>query len=225
MTKNDKTASLEYERWYQAHKDYQLIAGIDEAGRGAWAGPVAAGAVCLPLARADLSEVLEGVRDSKIMTRLQRERLVEVIQTTALAWGVGSASSTEIDDIGIVPATKLAMQRALDQLLEHEGAVQPQCLFLDSMAWDDCAFDCDRVNIRKGDRHSLSIAAASVLAKVWRDEHMRQMEAEHPGYEFAAHKGYGTAKHRAALKLHGPTTIHRMYYKPLQDLTRSADMN
>ncbi len=225
MTKNDKTASLEYERWYQRHKGYQYIVGIDEAGRGAWAGPVAAGAVCLPLARPDLSNALAGVRDSKTMTPLQRERLVEIIQATALAWGVGSASSTEIDDLGIVLATKLAMQRALDQLLAHEGAVQPDCLFLDSMAWDECTYNCNRVNIRKGDRHSLSVAAASVLAKIWRDEHMRQMEAEHPGYKFAAHKGYGTAKHQAALKLHGPTTIHRMYYKPLQDLTQSVDVN
>lgn len=215
-----KTAGLTYEYWY-FERGYPYIVGIDEAGRGAWAGPVSAGAVCLPLDNPDLLEHLKGVRDSKEMTPRQRTRQVEQIKSIAIAWGVGSASSLEIDQMGIVPATKQAMQRAVDAMIHDFPGFAPDCLFLDSMTWEEAAVPCRQVNIRGGDKHSLSVAAASVLAKTWRDDHMRELEQQYPGYDFALHKGYGTPKHRAALQAKGASPVHRMYYKPLQALNTS----
>lgn len=211
-----KTASLTHERQYLLF-GCQSIVGIDEAGRGAWAGPVSAGAVCLPLQNEKaLTTTLQGVRDSKQMTPRQRASLVDKIKSTATAWGVGSASSTEIDMLGIVPATKLAMARALSMLTTHFPHFQPDCLFLDSMPWPEAPINCRLVSIVKGDQHSLTIAAGSVLAKVWRDEHMRELEQQYPGYDFAVHKGYGTAKHQVALKSLGPSPVHRLSYAPVR---------
>lgn len=212
-----KTASLTYEDWY-LRQGFIRIVGIDEAGRGAWAGPVAAGTVCLPISDASLPELLRGVRDSKEMTARQRHILVEQIKSVAVAWGVGSATSTEIDDLGIVPATKLAMIRATEAMMRDFSGFSPDCLFLDSVNWDNAPVACKQVNIRGGDKLSLSVAAASVLAKTWRDDHMRELEQQYPGYDFALHKGYGTTRHRAAIAQQGPSPIHRMYYKPLQAL-------
>lgn len=212
-TRKRKTASLIHERNY-----YQMgcktIFGIDEAGRGPWAGPVAAGAVALPLNRNDLQKALAGVRDSKLMTPLQRETLVDTIKEVAIAWGIGHASAREIDDMGIVPATKTAMQRALANALADNN-LEPDCLFLDYMLWPERR-DIPQVSIVSGDQHSLSIACASVLAKVWRDEFMLELDAEFPQYSFAKHKGYGTTEHRQALEQYGPTEFHRQYFKPIQ---------
>lgn len=223
---SSKTAGLTYEHWYWNHNNpqyrFRCITGIDEAGRGAWAGPVAAGAVCLPPASADdsrLLDVLAGVRDSKTLSARQRESLVDQIKTTAIAWGVGSASSTEIDDMGINKATKLAMARALQGMQARFSGFEPDCLFLDSVPWPEAPLSCHRVNIRGGDRLSLSVAAASILAKVWRDEVMQEMDAEFPGYGFAVHKGYGTATHKAALAQNGPSGVHRFCYRPVKELT------
>jgi ribonuclease HII len=210
-----RTASLMYEHQYWESGCHKII-GLDEAGRGTWAGPVTAGAVCLPLDRKDLSKVLAGVRDSKQMTPRQRSTLVERIKEVALAWGVGSASSAEIDEFGIVPATKLAMGRALEMT-----KLQPDCLFLDSLAWPE--INLPQISLVKGDTRSLTIAAASVIAKVWRDNTMRELESQYPQYGFAVHKGYGTAKHQAALKQYGPCAIHRMTFAPLRALTKSGD--
>ena len=192
----------------------RTIFGIDEAGRGPWAGPVAAGAVALPLSRKDLNKALAGVRDSKMMTPLQRAALVDTIKEVALAWGIGHATAREIDEMGILPATKTAMQRALDNALE-DSDLEPDCLFLDYMLWPERR-DIPQVSIVSGDQHSLSIAAASVLAKVWRDEFMLELDAEFPHYGFAKHKGYGTTEHRLALEKYGATEFHRQYYKPIQ---------
>ena len=211
-----KTASLRHEKNYYAH-GCKYIFGMDEVGRGPWAGPVTVGAVCLPVMRKDLLQKLEGVRDSKDMTPLQRSTLDQKIKDVALAWGIGSVSAKEIDEIGINPATKVAMQRALDQALQG-AEIEPDCLFLDYVLWPERR-DIPQVSIIGGDRHSLSIAAASVLAKVSRDEYMIEMDAKYPQYGFALHKGYGTAKHQAALEEYGPSPIHRMYYKPLQALS------
>lgn len=210
-----KTAALVYEHFYYRVKGYRCIVGLDEAGRGAWAGPVSAGAVCLPLEADDLLEQLRGVRDSKEMTARQRGILVEQVKLVANAWGVGSASSTEIDAMGINAATLLAMERALDALMQH---ATPDCMLLDTIKWESAPIDCEQVHIKKGDKQSLTIAAASVLAKTWRDDHMRELEQHYPGYEFAAHKGYGTAKHRNALKQWGPSPVHRRCYRPIQAL-------
>jgi ribonuclease HII len=209
----NKTASLMYEHQFQQSGCHKIM-GFDEVGRGTWAGPVAAGAVCLPLDRKDLSKVLKGVRDSKQMTPRQRTTLVNNIKEIALAWGVGSASSTEIDNLGIVTATKLAMQRAFEM-----ANFQPDCLMLDSLAWPEMKFP--QICLTKGDTLSLSIAAASVVAKVWRDEFMTTFDEQYPQYEFGVHKGYGTAKHQAALRTFGPSPIHRMSFAPIRNLSQT----
>lgn len=214
-TRKQKTASLIHERNYYK-MGCKVIFGIDEAGRGPWAGPVSAGAVALPLQRNDLNKALAGVRDSKEMTPLQRETLVDTIKEVALAWGIGHTTAKEIDEMGIVPATKTAMQRALANALEDTD-LEPDCLFLDYMLWPERR-DIPQVSIVSGDKHSLSIASASVLAKVWRDNFMLELDAEFPVYGFAKHKGYGTADHRRALEQYGPTEFHRQYYKPIQML-------
>ncbi len=215
--KKPKTARLDYEhRFYAA--GFRHIVGIDEAGRGAWAGPVTAGAVCLPITTPDLTEQLLGVRDSKTMTARQRGLLVENIKTVATAWGVGCAASAEIDTIGIVPATKLAMRRALEHMQHQYPAFTPDCLFLDTMRWDDSELPYQQEHILKGDQHSLSVAAASVIAKTWRDAYMRDLVEDYPDYGFEAHKGYGTLRHVTALKQCGITPEHRLCYRPIREL-------
>jgi ribonuclease HII len=188
------------------------LAGLDEAGRGAWAGPVSAAAVILPHTQyADLCTRLKGVRDSKQMTPRQRFAWAVTIRRIALAWSVGFASQTEIDAMGILPATRLAMQRALAQL-----ALPPQHLLLDAVRLPAVALP--QTVLIKGDVHSLSIAAASVLAKTARDELLIAWEQEYPGYGFARHKGYGTAAHRQALQDKGPCPLHRFSFAPIRDL-------
>jgi ribonuclease HII len=195
-----KTPGLQLEQaLWQA--GIQYIGGIDEAGRGAWAGPIMAGAVVLPNA-ARIQLTLAGVRDSKLMTPRQRERWAQEIQAAALAWAVGMVSAAEIDQIGILPANRLAMRRAIEGL-----AIPPQHYLFDFIHWKDCPYPGER--LVKGEMHSLSIAAASVLAKTARDAWMRQIDAQFPGYGFAQHKGYGTAAHRAAIHQLGLCPIHR----------------
>jgi ribonuclease HII len=175
------------------------VAGLDEAGRGAWAGPVAAAAVILP-ANPSLTRILNRVRDSKLMTPLVRETWAPRIKEYALGWGLGFASSEEIDKLGILPATKLAALRALQNLV-------PDYLLTDFLLFRE--IDLPQTALVKGDQRSLSVAAASVLAKTARDELMRSLESEYPGYGFFQHKGYGTHNHQAALKKLGQTAIHR----------------
>jgi ribonuclease HII len=205
------TAPLDQERAL-AEQSYRLIAGIDEAGRGAWAGPVCAGAVILPLERTDLETVLHGVTDSKQLSPKRRETLLETIRATALSEGVGSASAAEIDALGIVPATRLAMGRAIQAL-----SLAPEALLLDYVALPEV--DLPQRSLPKADRCCLSVAAASILAKVTRDCWMVALEERHPGYGFPLHKGYGTAAHRAALKRLGPSPVHRMSWAPLRALS------
>lgn len=197
--------SFEFSLWQSG---VSLVAGLDEAGRGAWAGPVAAAAVILSPA-ADLVERLSGVRDSKQMTPRQRGVWAEKIQAAALAWGVGFATAQEIDAVGILPATRLAMQRALAGL-----GVAPDHLLLDAVRLPAVALP--QTPLIKGDCRVLSIAAASVLAKTARDRWMEKLEIEIPGYYFARHKGYGTAAHRAALAGLGPCEQHRKSFKPIR---------
>lgn len=194
----------------------RCIIGIDEAGRGAWAGPVFAGAVMLPLDRSDLTNLLAGVRDSKQMTARSRGLLIAAIKMYALAWGVGSAEHHEIDALGIVPATCLAMKRALDQAISR-APTPADFLLLDSIKCADLStWGYPYTAMIKGDRLSLSIAAASVLAKVSRDDHMREMHLLYPNYGFNIHKGYGTAKHQMAIHEYGACAIHRMSFAPLR---------
>jgi ribonuclease HII len=181
------------------------VAGVDEAGRGALAGPVAAAAVILPADPA-LGVALAGVRDSKQMTPEGRAFWAARIKETASAWGVGLASAEEIDSLGILPATLLAARRSLDAL-----PLPPQHLLLDYIQLPGVPFP--QLSLVKGDARSLSIAAASVLAKTARDALLCELDARFPDYGFAAHKGYGTARHCAALVRLGPCEIHRLSFK------------
>ena len=217
--RSPKTASLRHERKY-FKLGYRHIIGIDEAGRGPWAGPVSAGAVCLPLDQPDLPKVLKGVRDSKQLSALQRETLVETIKETAIVWGIGHASAAEIDEHGIVQATQFAMERALFAALEDE-TVEPDCLFIDDMLLPTLK-QYHQVSLIEGDSRALSIAAASILAKTWRDAHMIELDSEFPQYGFAQHKGYGTQAHQAALKSLGTTPIHRQTFRPIRELKGKA---
>lgn len=186
----------------------QHIAGLDEAGRGAWAGPVAAGAVILPVDPGILKE-LHGVRDSKQMTAPQRTYWAERIKSLAMSWSVGLASNIEIDELGILPATRLAMTRALKKLKPC-----PEHLLIDALKLPEV--DIPQGCLIKGDARSLSIAAASILAKTARDTWMIELDRTYPLYGFACNKAYGTAFHRDALRKIGPCPEHRFSYAPIR---------
>ena len=178
----------------------QVICGVDEAGRGPLAGPVCAAAVILPP-----HLEIPGLTDSKKLTDKKRRELFPVIKEQALAYGIGMASEQEIDEINILQATFLAMQRALDQL--H---VKPDLALIDGNREKD--FGLPVKTVVKGDSLSMNIAAASILAKVTRDDLMVQLAQTYPQYGFEIHKGYGTKAHYAALREHGPSPIHRMSF-------------
>jgi ribonuclease HII len=196
---------LTYERYLWLH--YKQIAGLDEAGRGALAGPVAVGAVILPNDPTLLSRTLAGVRDSKQMTSDERESLAPRIRETALAWGVAFASAEEIDSQGIVHATRLAALRALQEL-----SISPQYLLTD-FRLELPQLDISQTALVKGDVICLSIAAASVLAKTARDAYMRELDCQYQGYGLGRHKGYGTLAHRLAMKRLGVSPIHRRSFQ------------
>jgi len=178
-----------------------IIGGLDEAGRGALAGPVSAGVVVL---NREPAEALRnaGVRDSKQLTPQQREHLAPMIKEMSSAWGVGFAIAEEIDALNIVRATKLAAMRALDSL-----SLFPNHLLTDYLILPE--IEIPQTALVKGDQRCVSIAAASILAKTARDALMCAYEAEYPGYGFARHKGYGTQLHRSTLKRLGRCAIHR----------------
>ena len=186
------------------------IAGLDEAGRGALAGPVMAAAVMLPLDQADTAAQLAGVNDSKQLTARQREALFSRITTYALAYGVGQVSAMVIDEIGILPATRQAMVTAVSHL--HPA---PEFLLIDGRIRLHTLSTPQQAIVR-GDAQSLSIAAASILAKVTRDRFMVELDAQYPVYGFAQHKGYGTAQHLAALQQYGPCPLHRSSFVPIK---------
>lgn len=191
---------------------YTLIAGMDEAGRGALAGPVCVGAVILPHNHPHLLQTLSGVHDSKQLTPDKRTKLVPHIKETALAWGIGFASAEDIDSLGIVPATRLAASRALEGLHQF-----PQYLLTD-FRLELPELDLPQTAIVKGDQRSLSIACASILAKTARDDLMRQLHETYPEYKFSQHKGYGTLLHRNKIEEHGHSPVHRKTFK-FQDQT------
>jgi len=195
---------------------YRLVAGLDEAGRGAWAGPVVAGAVILPLDHDGLTQALAGVRDSKTLHPSARERLYEIIQAQALAIGVGMVPARQIDRLGIVPATKEAMALAIARL-----SCPPDFLLVDFLSLPRLEYP--QKSIVHGDALSLSIAAASIVAKVSRDRFMVELDGQYPGYGFASHKGYGTSQHRAALARLGPSPIHRLSYAPVKAAMQGRD--
>ena len=186
-------------------KGYKNLGGIDEAGRGALAGPVSAAVVILPN-QAKLAQILAGVRDSKQMTVNQRNRFEPLIKDIAISWGVGFASPVEIDEIGILPATRLAAKRAVKSL-----SLIPDYLITDYLNLPE--IDLPQEKFIKGDMRSLTIASASVLAKTARDAKMRALDEKYPDYGFAQHKGYGTKKHRSAIQKLGKSLVHRQSFK------------
>lgn len=186
-----------YERKYQS---YQAICGIDEAGRGPLAGPVVAGAVILPKD----CEILY-LNDSKKLSEIKREQLYKEIQEKALAWAVGIVSPERIDEINILQATYEAMGEAVGKL-----TLTPDLLLVDAVHIPDLSQK--QVGIVKGDAKSVSIAAASIMAKVTRDHLMIQMDKVYPEYGFASHKGYGSQAHIAAIRQYGPCPIHRQTF-------------
>jgi len=178
-------------------KGYKVICGIDEAGRGPLAGPVFAAAVILPS-----NQMIEGVNDSKKLTEKKREFLFDIIKETAIGYSVGFATETEVDEINILQATFLAMKRAYDGL-----NVRSDFALVDGNRMPHLGVDTQI--IIKGDALSANIAAASILAKVSRDRLMYEIDKIYPQYQFAKHKGYGTALHIEMLKKYGPCPVHR----------------
>lgn len=183
----------------------EIIAGMDEAGRGAWAGPVVAAAVILPK-----GVKLEGVNDSKMLTPVARERLFKAI-TKKCDYGVGLASHREVDKFGLLHATFLAYERAIKQL-----KTRPDHLLIDGR--DKFSFEMPHTSIIGGDKKIRAISAASIVAKVSRDKLMTEYESKYPQYGFAAHKGYGTKRHQRALAAHGASGLHRQSYQPIRAL-------
>jgi len=184
---------------------FARIAGVDEVGRGALFGPVVAAAVILPERTAQLARM--GLKDSKQLTQEERELLDERIRRCALAVAVAEVSAEEIDRLNIYQASRLAMRLAVEQL-----PVAPDHLLIDAMRIDH---PCAQTRLFYGDALSLSIAAASVIAKVHRDALLRQFDAKFPQYGLAAHKGYATPQHRRALAEHGPCALHRRSFAPV----------
>lgn len=196
-------------------RGHRWIAGVDEAGRGCLAGPVVAAAVILPLDLSSLLARISGVRDSKLLTAGRREVLARQIEGIAVAIGVGVAPSWEVDALGIIGATRGAMMRAVGSL-----AVAPDALLIDALRLPELS--CPQLAITKGDQTCLSIAAASIVAKVSRDRWMGIFERVWSGYGFGAHKGYATAAHRRALRQLGPCPIHRQSFAPVAALLRAG---
>ena len=184
------------------------VAGLDEAGRGAWAGPVVAAAVVLPLHDPALLAPLKGLRDSKKLSPAARLHYYQQLQSVALAVGVGHAAPQAVDQMGLLPATHKAMLAALQAL-----GLQPAALLIDHLRLPHVSLP--QYPLTAGDDRSLSIAAASVIAKVTRDQWMAELDRRYPGYGFGQHKGYGTRSHRQALARLGPSPIHRRSYAPV----------
>jgi ribonuclease HII len=202
--------NLHLERSIQKDNGTARIAGLDEAGRGALAGPVVAAAVILPLDAPKRLQQFKGVNDSKQVPAKIRERLYKAITSSALCYGIGVVGAADIDEIGIVPATKLAMLNALSQLIP-----EAQYLLIDGRIVLKTTPLPQKALIR-GDSLSLSIAAASILAKVTRDRLMVEMDSDFPAYGFARHKGYGTVFHREAIAKLGPIPEHRHSFAPIR---------
>ena len=222
-TPPNRTASLSFE--YEAHAEgYTHIIGFDEAGRGPWAGPLVVGAVLLPTHAPDLAERLRNVRDSKQVSAGLRVDMERRIKETALAWGIGVVHADEISTKGLSFAQYQAMGLARDDLFASLMTPQETTIFfLDHFKWPAMRGLYAMRSITRGDQLSLSIAAASILAKQYRDEIMRDLDAELPMYGFAQHKGYGTAAHLKALQTYGVSPVHRMNYAPVRAIGKRLE--
>jgi ribonuclease HII len=213
-TRCDPTLEEEERLLLQGHT---VVAGLDEAGRGCLAGPVVAAAAILPLAE-DCLRLFAGVRDSKLLSAAQRERLYIVVMERAVGVGVGVVSVEWIDRYNILRATRLAMQQALAAL-----PVRPTYLLLDALKLP--AVRLPQLALIKGDARCLSIAAASIIAKVTRDRLMQTLDEQYPGYGFARHKGYGTPEHQRALARLGPSPAHRRTFAPVRKLLEAQQLS
>ena len=189
---------------------YNLIAGLDEVGRGPLVGPVVTAAVILPK-----NYKLKGLNDSKKLTPKQRDKFYDILVKDAISIGIGMCDAKTIDEINIYEATKVAMKEALNNL-----SIKPDYVLIDAMKLD---IDTPHLPIIKGDAKSLSIAAASVVAKVTRDRMMDELDKVHPEYGFKSHKGYPTKKHLEALKKYGPLENYRFTYGPVRDLINNGN--
>lgn len=200
-----------------------LVAGVDEVGRGCLAGPVVACAVVLPGGNAP--EWVASVRDSKLLSPAQRERLAPEIRAWALGWGLGSASVEEIERLNILQASHVAMVRALGDLESKWSAAglarRVERVLVDGNRLPG-GLDREAVAVVGGDRLCLSVACASVVAKVWRDAWMTEAAKRHPGYGFEAHKGYSTPEHGRALRERGPCELHRRTFAPVSEALQAA---
>ena len=199
--------SYEQELYVQGIK---LIAGVDEVGRGPLAGPVVAAAVILPK-----NCKIKGLNDSKKIPKKKHEEIFQTVKENALAIGIGIMDNHVIDQVNIYEATKLAMKEAIYQL-----EPQPEHLLIDAMKLD---LPISQTSIIKGDANSLSIAAASIIAKVTRDKIMANFDEEFPGYDFAQNAGYGTAKHLEGIEKHGVTPIHRTSFEPIKTIVSETN--
>jgi ribonuclease HII len=204
-----KPPTFDQEATLQA-QGYRLIAGVDEVGRGALAGPVMAAAVILPLGT-DFPW-LRLVRDSKQLSPKQRERVFDHVQGAGIPFGLGSVPHAIIDEVGIVQATRLAMAQAVDSLPSR-----PDFLLIDALSLPEV--ELPQKGIIRGDQLSLSIACASIMAKVSRDRRMTEFDGVYPGYGLARHKGYGTRQHLQCLGQLGPCAIHRRSFAPVRGLS------
>ena len=190
---------LRFESLARSH-GYRIIAGVDEAGRGPLAGPVVAAAVILPP-----GQLIDGVDDSKKLTEKKREFLFDRIMAEALSVGVGVADASVVDQINILQATLAAMESSVAAL-----SVRPDCILIDGIS--KTSLPIHQICVKKGDSLSASIAAASIIAKVTRDRMMLEFDREYPGYGFASHKGYGARSHLEAIRMLGPSQIHRLTF-------------
>jgi len=187
-------------------KGYKLICGIDEAGIGAWAGPLVLGAVILSSSFKKIQ-----LQDSKLLSPKKREKLFKLIKTHAIAWSAGVASESEIDQFGLTYAKQIAFKRALKKLKK-----KPDFLLIDGVKFEKFYLPCKF--IIHGDNKVKSIAAASIVAKVFRDKLMKKLHQKYPQYYFDKNKGYGTVEHRKALQKYGASVLHRKSYRPIKKI-------
>ncbi len=204
---------MHYERKLQK-RGYKYIAGIDEAGRGAWAGPLFVGAVILPL---DKLTKFRKIKDSKKLLAKNREKFEEKIKKHCLAWSVGRVESTEIDELGLQNAHLLAVQRAVNEL-----EIQPDYILVDRIA--KVKFHIPFENIIKADDKFLTVGAASIIAKVGRDREMTRLAEQFPEYKLEEHKGYGTELHQKLIKQYGLCEIHRRLFWPIRELDKDLHL-
>lgn len=202
MSMSKPTFKKEKELWT---KGYDLVAGIDEVGRGAWAGPIVAAGVIF-----EKAQMIKGINDSKKLSAPKREELAKIIKSKALAWTIQSVEHDVIDDIGVGKANALVIDKVINAL-----APKPHYLLIDKASLSQHKIRIPWETIIKGDSKIFSIAAASIIAKVYRDNLMLKLAKKYPKYGFDQHKGYGTELHQNMLKLHDICPIHRKSYRPI----------